>query len=116
VDDIGRFAALAFDEPAAYAGQTLELAGDALSGTEVVAAIGRTTGRAMRYARFPDELVRLRPALERLVAFAERDRGKADIAALRRRLPDLSTFDAWLDGTGKAVLEGLFFPAASPAT
>jgi uncharacterized protein YbjT (DUF2867 family) len=45
VDDIGRFAALAFEAPGTSIGETLELAGDELSSTQVVAAIGHALGR-----------------------------------------------------------------------
>ncbi len=112
VDDIGRFAALAFEAPGDFAGETLELAGDRLSGTQIVAAVGHALGRAIGYQRYPEEVVRRSPALERLVAFADRERGQADIPALRRWLPDLSTFDAWLEKTGKALFAPLFAPAA----
>lgn len=111
VDDIGRFAALAFAAPGEHAGEDVELAGDELSGAQVVAAVGRAIGRTIRYERYPEAVVRQSLALERIVAFAERERGRADIPTLRRRLPGLSTFDAWLDRTGKGLLAPLFTPA-----
>lgn len=107
-DDIGAFAALSFGDPAAHAGKVIELVGDLRSGDEVAAAISRAVNRAVPYEPFPSELIRQNPALERVLAFVERYRAKADIPALRRLHPGLLTFDAWLQEHGKAKLQALF--------
>ncbi|HVK78826.1 MAG TPA: NmrA/HSCARG family protein [Kofleriaceae bacterium] len=109
VEDIGRIVARVFADPATYAGTTFDLAGDALTGAELAAKIGRATGRTITYARFSDELLAATPLLRRLVDLVDEGHltGDADVAALRARFPDLATFDAWLDRTGRAAIERL---------
>ena len=51
VDDIGVFAALAFEHPEMYLGKTIELAGDALTPPQIAAAISRTVGREVPYVQ-----------------------------------------------------------------
>jgi uncharacterized protein YbjT (DUF2867 family) len=106
-DDIGAFAALAFGDPGAHAGKIIELVADVLSGDALAAAISRAVNRNVPYEPFPSELIRQNPALERVLAFLDRYRTKADIAALRRLHPGLLTFEAWLQKHGKAKLEPL---------
>ncbi|GEN12108.1 Uncharacterized conserved protein YbjT, contains NAD(P)-binding and DUF2867 domains [Myxococcus fulvus] len=107
VDDIGRFVALAFSDPATYVGRSIELAGDALSGTQLAEAISLATNRSIPYVQIPGEGLRQNPSLERLAAFVSEDGGKADIAALRELHPGLLTFDAWLAKGGKALFQAL---------
>ncbi|QSQ21891.1 NmrA/HSCARG family protein [Pyxidicoccus parkwayensis] len=107
VDDIGRFVALAFGSPETYVGQSLELAGDALTGTQLAAAISRATNRSIPYVRLPGDVLRQNSTLERIARFTDEDGGRADITALRERHPGLMTFDTWLDRTGRALFETL---------
>jgi uncharacterized protein YbjT (DUF2867 family) len=106
VEDIAEFAALAFDQPARFAGRTLELAGDAPTPAEAVAAISEATGTSVRYeqitaaetAAFPPEIARVR---ERWSAGS---RWHADIEALRVIHPGLRTLADWLAESGTALL------------
>ncbi|RJS20823.1 NmrA/HSCARG family protein [Corallococcus sp. H22C18031201] len=105
VEDIGRFAALAFAQPERFIGEALELAGDRLTGPQMAQAIGSALGRAITYAQVPRELLAGNPDMLKLVDFANDDGGKADIAGLRARHAGLLSFDAWLQRTGKALFE-----------
>jgi uncharacterized protein YbjT (DUF2867 family) len=106
VEDIGAFAAKAFDEPDSYVGVSLELAGDELTGSEIAAAFGRAAGM---HARF-EELTLDQVARNSSIAFSHeialmfewfQTAGyAADIAALRARHPSLHTFDDWLHVVG----------------
>jgi uncharacterized protein YbjT (DUF2867 family) len=96
VDDIGAFAALAFRHPENYIGQAFEFAGDALSYAQAAAAIGRALERDIRYVQYPPEVTGQIPELAAAARFNERDGYHAHIPDLRRRLPGLKTFDAWL--------------------
>ncbi|WP_437945007.1 NmrA family NAD(P)-binding protein [Sorangium sp. So ce296] len=101
-DDIGAIAAAVFAAPDAFAGQTLELAGDVLTGEEVAAALGRATGRPLAYATVPAEALRQNPLIERVVEVAIKLRVDVDIPALRAIHPGLKTLAAWIDAGGAA--------------
>ena len=112
VDDIGAFAELSLSEPETYAGKSLSLAGDTLTGPEVAAAIGRATGRTIAYAEIPAEVVQQDARLERIVRFGNRGDFQVDVAPLRQARPELLTFDAWLARTGKGLFDKLLAAAA----
>ncbi|WP_437877137.1 NmrA family NAD(P)-binding protein [Sorangium sp. So ce513] len=100
--DIGAIAAAVFAAPEAFAGRTLELAGDVLTGVEVAAALERATGRPLAYARIPAEALRANPLFERVVEAALKLRVDVDVASLREIHPGLKTFATWLDEGGAA--------------
>jgi uncharacterized protein YbjT (DUF2867 family) len=102
VRDVGEIATLVFSDPYRFRGETIELAGDILSGNELAAKIGQTLGRAVTYRRFPPSLLSQSDLLRRIVELIDQGTivGRADIDALRRIYPGLLTFDAWLVRTG----------------
>ncbi|MEV5897417.1 NmrA/HSCARG family protein [Nonomuraea fuscirosea] len=87
-DDIGVFAADAFDDPGHFLGRQLELAGDELTFPEVAEIYERVTGTPTRFEALPIE--------ERMFEWFAEEGYQADIAALRRRHPDLLTFERFL--------------------
>lgn len=100
--DIGAFAALAFTEPAQYLGETLELAGDELTMTEIVQIMGAAVDETMTYRAIPREAL-LDKGHDALAGyeFANHLGGwHADIPALRKRHPDLMDFRTWLAREG----------------
>lgn len=108
VQDIGTIAARVFADPRAHLGATIELAGDSLTGNEIVAQVSRATQRSIAYAQFPLEAQRQNETLRRLVELV--DDGamcRADVGALRQLHPGLLTFDAWLERTGAAAITRL---------
>lgn len=103
VDDIGAFAALAFEHPAEYLGQTIEIAGDALTPPQVAAALSRATGRAISYVQIPIETLRQQNLkIARTFDFLNEAGYTTDISALRRQHRGLMDFDAWLKKEGRA--------------
>jgi uncharacterized protein YbjT (DUF2867 family) len=107
VIDIGRIVAQIFDIPDRYAGQTIEIAGDALTASRLQQSLSHAAKTPIAYHRFPDSLLEANPFLSRLAALFDDGRlaGHADIAALNREFGPSLTFDAWLAGPGKPLLE-----------
>ena len=97
-DDIGAFAALVFDNPQEYIGGGIELAGDELTESQMVATLAKVIGRPVKLAsagddpRYDDTDVMIRWFNE--FGYA------ADISALRARLPTLMNFEGWLRRNG----------------
>lgn len=110
VEDIGKIAARVFADPGSHVGKAFDIAGDALTGNDVVEKIGRATKQSISYAQFPPEFFRQNDNFRRLVELFDEGgvAGNADIDALRRLHPGLLTFDAWLARTGTAAITRLF--------
>lgn len=106
VRDIGRVVAAIFDAPGQYAGRTVEIAGDALTGNAIARQLAQAAGRPIAYQRVPDAALEQDEVLARSVALVDDGRlaGCADLAALRATFPFLLRFDHWLKGPGKTLL------------
>lgn len=96
VRDIGCFARLAFEDPGAYLGTELEIAGDELTVPQIAAILRAQTGHAPRYTSLPKRLLRLMGKEARMFFWFGEGGYAADIPALRERHPDLLTFTRWL--------------------
>ena len=107
VQDIGKIVAAIFEQPERYAGRTLEIAGDQVTGNDLEESLSRAAGKTIGYHRFPDSLLEQNPFLAQLAALVDNGRltGTADIAALNQEFGGLTRFDAWLDGPGKPLLQ-----------
>jgi uncharacterized protein YbjT (DUF2867 family) len=102
-DDIGAFAALAFEHPDEYLGKTIEIAGDVLTPPQIAGAISRATGRAVPYVQIPIETLRRQNAeIAHAVEFLNETGYTTDISVLRKQHPGLMDFDTWLKQEGKA--------------
>jgi uncharacterized protein YbjT (DUF2867 family) len=98
VDDIGAFAALAFEKPRESIGQAFELAGDELTESQMVEILARVIGRPIKHIPLQGP-----PAYEDMVAMVNwfNEAGyEADIPALRGLYPDLMSFETWLRTSG----------------
>lgn len=106
-DDIGKIVASTFADPERFAGQTIEIAGDEVTGSGMQETLSRAAGRAIAYSRFPDSLLEQDAFLGRLAALVDDGRcaGAADIGALRGNFGALTTLDAWLSGPGRPLLD-----------
>jgi len=106
LEDIAEFAALAFADPARYAGRTLELAGDQPTPTEAVAAIAKAAGIPIRYEQLSaDQAAAISPMVgEGWKRWNAGSRWHADIEALRVIHPGLRTLTAWLTESGAAAI------------
>ncbi|GAA1865586.1 NmrA/HSCARG family protein [Actinomadura bangladeshensis] len=101
--DIGVFAADAFQDPAAWLGRRVEIAGDELTGPQMAEAFERACGVPARYEPLPIEPLRAaRPDLAAMFDWFERDGYHADLPGLRRIRPDLVGLEAWLRGNWTA--------------
>ncbi|MFF2224175.1 NmrA/HSCARG family protein [Streptomyces globisporus] len=107
VRDIGRIAATVFGAPGRYAGRTLEIAGDALTGEALAEHLTRAAGRPIDYRRLPVTPRAGGEVLDRLMALVDDGRlaGNADLDALRAEFPFLLGFDRWLAGPGAGLLD-----------
>ena len=109
VDDIGAFAALAFDHPDEYLSKTIEIAGDILTPPQIAAAISRATGLSVPYVQIPVEMLRQQdPEIARAIDFLNETGYKTDIAALRKLHPGLMDFNIWLRQQGAQNIKALF--------
>jgi uncharacterized protein YbjT (DUF2867 family) len=103
-DDIGAFAALAFERPKDFVGLELEIAGSELTNLEAAKVFSRVMGKPVKFQKLPMPLVRLVLGKEFYEMFRWfNDAGfKADIPELRRRYPEihLHTLEEWLRDEG----------------
>lgn len=97
-DDIGAFAALAFENPGDYIGQELEIAGDELSEPEMVNTMAKVIGRPVKLL-LPKEPPQYGD-MDVMVAWFNEKGYEADILSLRKAYPDLTSFESWLQQQG----------------
>jgi uncharacterized protein YbjT (DUF2867 family) len=114
-EDIGVFTALAFANPQEFLGKTIELAGDELTESQTAEVFGRVIGR-------PVQLVAPTPGGGRYASEEEMQAAfnffngqgyNADIPALRKRHPDLLTFEQYLRKNGWENAEPIPMPENS---
>ena len=103
-DDIGAFAALAFERPAEFIGLELESGGSDLTNPEAAQVFSRVLGKRVRFRKLPLVLVRLLLGREFYQMFRWFNAAgfQADIAGLRRRYPEvhLQSLEEWLRREG----------------
>lgn len=97
-DDIGAFAALAFANPERWIGRAVDLAGDELTMPEAAEVFSRVIGREVRYVRVPMEQIRETMGEEgaRMFEWFNDVGYEADIEALRKEYPNLTTLERYL--------------------
>ncbi|MFJ4963602.1 NmrA/HSCARG family protein [Streptomyces sp. NPDC088729] len=107
VRDIGRIVAAVFGSPGRYAGRTMEIAGDALTGRALAEHLTRAAGRPISYSRLPTALLSQDEVLGKVAALVDDGRlaGSANLDALRAAFPFLLRFDRWLAGPGAGLLD-----------
>lgn len=107
LDDLGRINADILCQPERYAGQSLELSGQAITGNDLAKAFSHAAGRPIRYQRFSEALLASNAFLRRLTALVDNGvvAGVADIPALERQFGPMLTLVQWLAGPGKALFE-----------
>jgi len=106
LEDVAEFAALAFADPARFAGRTLELAGDEPTPVQAAAAISEATGLPVRYEQLTEaEAAAISPDIAEVrKRWQGGDRWHADIEALRVIHPGLRTLTEWLAESGAAAI------------
>jgi uncharacterized protein YbjT (DUF2867 family) len=98
VEDVGAFAAIAFEDSARWIGREADLAGDEQGMTEIAETIGRVIGREVSYYQVPWDQFEEHMGEELTVQYRWiNDVGyEADIAALKEQHPGLITFERYL--------------------
>ena len=103
-EDIGAFAALAFERASEFIGLELEIAGSELTNPEAAQVFSRVLGKPVKFRKLPMPMVRLVLGKEFYQMFHWFNEAgfKADIASLRRRYPEvhLQTLEEWLRNEG----------------
>ncbi|HET6662491.1 MAG TPA: NmrA/HSCARG family protein [Rubrobacter sp.] len=109
-EDIGAFAAIAFENPDSWIGREVDLAGDEQSMSEIAQTFGRVIGREVSYYQVPWDQFEEQMGEEATLNLRWiNDVGyEADIAALRQEYPELTSFERYLRTHG---WEGAEVPA-----
>ena len=99
VEDIGAVAARLFEDPDRFAGKRFDLAGDRLTGNDVVAILSRVTGRPLHYYQVPLDVIRqhMGEDMAKMYEWFDRVGFSIDLEALRREFPDVAfhSFESW---------------------
>lgn len=107
VQDIGKIVAALFADKARFAGKTLKIASDRVTGRELEAVFSEAASRPITYARFPDDVLAAQADLAHMAAslqdgpLAER----VDFNLMRELNPELISLRSWLMGAGREKLE-----------
>lgn len=99
VDDIGAFAALAFEHPGKWCNRTFSLAGDELTMAEIAAAFSRITSHPVRYVQLPWDQFEKNAGHELTLMYRwfEAQDYRVDIDEVRREYPHTMGFNNWLE-------------------
>ena len=102
VEDVGAFAAIAFENPDRWIGREVDLAGDEQSMTEIAETFSRVIGREVSYYQVPWDQFEEQMGEEVTVNYRWfNDVGyEADIATLQQEYPELTTFERYLRSHG----------------
>lgn len=106
VDDIGAFAALAFQHPGKWIGRTFEIAGDDIPMSHLCQAFSRVLGREVKYVQISWEEFQKRsdPARYKMFQWFEDVQYRVDLDAVRSEHPQTQTFEHWLQNTWRAQI------------
>lgn len=110
VEDIAVFAALAFANPNDYVGKTIELAGDALTESELAETFSKVIGRPVKLTPPSSGGWASEEEMKAMFNFFNGEAYDADIPALRKLHPGLLTFEQYLRKNGWENLQPLPMP------
>jgi uncharacterized protein YbjT (DUF2867 family) len=99
VDDIGAFAALAFEHPGKWKNRTFSLAGDELSMQQIADAFSRVTAQDVKYVQVSWDQFEKKMGQELTVMYRwfEEKGFHFNIEEVQREYPAAHTFDRWLE-------------------
>src|SRR5258708_38187127 len=101
IEDIGKFAALAFAHPASYLRKAIELAGAELIPSEIAESIERVSGKPTRFVELPmAQLRRFDAKIARMYEWFNESGYQADIPTLQKLHPELLTLELLLKQSG----------------
>jgi uncharacterized protein YbjT (DUF2867 family) len=100
VEDVGAFAAIAFENPEEWIGREVDLAGDEQTMPEIAKTFGRVIGRKVEYYQVPWDQFEEQMGEEYAVMYRWFNEVgyEADIAALQQENLELTTFEQYLRG------------------
>ena len=111
VEDIAAFVALAFANPSEYLGKTIELAGDALTESQIADTFGKVIGRPVKLTvQTGGNRRRSYEEMTAMFNFFNGEAYDADIPALRQLHPGLLTFEQYLRKNGWENAEPIPMP------
>jgi uncharacterized protein YbjT (DUF2867 family) len=103
-EDIGAFAALAFERPQEFIRLELEIAGSELTNPEAAQVFSRVLGKPVKFQKLPMPMVRLVLGKEfyQMFRWFNAQGFRANIPELRRKYPEvrLQTLEEWLRAEG----------------
>ncbi len=101
-EDVGAFAALAFEHPDEWLGREVDLAGDEQTMPQIAETFSRVTGKEIDYYQVPWDQFEEQMGEEYAVMYRWFNEVgyEADIATLRQEYPELTTFEGYLRGHG----------------
>src|SRR5215203_5510708 len=110
VDDVGAFAAIAFERPDEWIGREVDLAGDEQTMPEIAETFGQVAGKEIGYYQVPWDQFEEQMGEEyaRQYRWFNEVGYEADIAGLRQEYPELTSFERYLRSHG---WEGAELPA-----
>ena len=98
VSDIGDVAVLALENRERFVGKRFDLAGDDLTGTQVVEILSRLIGKPLGYFQVPMENIRrMNEDMAIMYEWFDRVGYTADMAALKKEFPEVHwhSFESW---------------------
>ncbi len=100
IQDIGKFVAIAFDNPNRYIGKEFEIAGDELTLDSIFEKIEKVKNIKMSPMRIPKFIIYMTPKImKQMFTFYAEDGWHADLKLLREENPELLSFEDWLKTT-----------------
>jgi len=100
-ENIGSFAALAFEQPTSFIGKALEIAGDELSMTELAETFSRVMKRTIEFVELPmEQMIQGDPEIALMFEWFNTHGYQAVLPALRALYPALLTLETWLRQAG----------------
>lgn len=100
IQDIGKFVAIAFDNPGKYIGAELEIAGDDLTLDKIFEKIEKVKNIKLSPVKIPGFVKFILPKMMRqMFTFYAEDGWQADIKTLKKDNPELLSFEDWLKAT-----------------
>ncbi|MFJ8027740.1 NmrA/HSCARG family protein [Streptomyces sp. NPDC096311] len=95
-EDIGLFAADAFEDPGEYIGRQLELATDELSGPQMAEVFEKVSGLPTTFQELPiEQVLQFNEEMGLMFGWFNAEGFSADLPVLRARHPELTTLEAW---------------------
>ena len=110
VDDIGKIVAALFGDKPRFAGITIKIACDRVTGHELETAFSDVAGHPITYARLPDAVLAANADLAHMAASLENGplAELADLNLMRELNPELLSFRSWLASLDRKALDAAF--------